>query len=116
MEIVNALEHLRKNNIVHRDLKPKNILLDDTFHIKVADFGAAKEISPQDVEKELDMCNFQSDDDSFSLDSSDYSGSDGDSEEEDDTNFSKNLVISSQRTHIGTAFYISPEMIRYRIA
>jgi len=53
MEIVNALEHLRQHNIVHRDLKPHNIVLDDTFHAKLADFGAAKIIDPFVVDEEL---------------------------------------------------------------
>lgn len=46
MELVNALEYLQKHNVVHRDLKPQNLLLDNTFHLKVADFGAAKVIDP----------------------------------------------------------------------
>lgn len=41
-EIINALEYLRKHNIVHRDLKPENILIDENFHCKISDFGAAK--------------------------------------------------------------------------
>lgn len=51
MEIINALVYLRDNNIVHRDLKPQNLLLDDTLHIKICDFGAAKKYDPEEVEK-----------------------------------------------------------------
>lgn len=35
MEILNALIFLKENNIIHRDIKPQNILLDETFHIKL---------------------------------------------------------------------------------
>ena len=44
IELINVLCYLKKHNIVHRDLKPQNILIDDRFHIKVADFGAAKKL------------------------------------------------------------------------
>lgn len=114
--MINALEHLRDNNIVHRDLKPKNILLDDTFHIKLADFGAAKDIDPEEVEKDLDLCNFEgSDVDTDSLNSSVDSKSDDSNDNDSDSDNLKAPPILSQRTHIGTAYYISPEMIRYQI-
>ena len=47
-EIVVALEHLHSNNIIHRDLKPGNILFDSNYHVKICDFGEAKEIEPID--------------------------------------------------------------------
>ena len=42
-ELVLAIEHLHQNNIVYRDLKPENILNSADGHIKLADFGLAKD-------------------------------------------------------------------------
>ena len=38
-----AIEHLHELNIIYRDLKPENILISQDNHIKLADFGLAKE-------------------------------------------------------------------------
>ena len=42
-EIVLAIEYIHSLNVVYRDLKPENILIDSEGHIKLADFGLAKE-------------------------------------------------------------------------
>ncbi len=42
-KILSALLHLHEKNIAHRDLKLANILLNDNYDIKLADFGLSKE-------------------------------------------------------------------------
>jgi serine/threonine protein kinase len=43
-EIVCALEYLHSKNIIYRDLKPENLLLDREGHLKITDFGFAKQV------------------------------------------------------------------------
>jgi 3-phosphoinositide dependent protein kinase-1 len=42
LQLVSALEHLHKLHIVHRDLKPENILLSELLDLLISDFGSAK--------------------------------------------------------------------------
>ena len=48
-ELILAIEYLHNHNIIYRDLKPENILIDSEGHIKLADFGLAKENVINDI-------------------------------------------------------------------
>ncbi|KAJ2846504.1 Serine/threonine-protein kinase Sgk2 [Coemansia brasiliensis] len=45
-EIISALAYLHGMDVVYRDLKPENCLLDARGHVRIVDFGLAKEVGP----------------------------------------------------------------------
>ena len=42
-ELISGIKCLHKQGILFRDLKPENILIDSEGHIRLADFGLAKQ-------------------------------------------------------------------------
>ena len=42
--IINGLDYIHSQNIIHRDIKPANVLVDERGTVKLADFGASKQI------------------------------------------------------------------------
>ncbi|CAL1540627.1 unnamed protein product [Lymnaea stagnalis] len=97
-ELVLALEYLQKLNIIHRDIKPENILLGDDMHLKITDFGTSKILTQEDID------GYESEDDE-------------EEEEKDIVEDVKPVEVSKRKnSFVGTAEYVSPEVIRNKLA
>jgi len=93
-EIISIIEYLHANGVAHRDMKPENLLLNDEGHLKVIDFGTAKYINSDTRPSQL----------YGNRDSTDIK-----IEVEIDPALKRNYDHRS--TFVGTAQYVSPEML-----
>lgn len=105
-EILLGLQDVHNLGLLFRDLRPGNILFSATGHVRLADFGLAKRLTPfEKVEKKV----------SCSTDS--FSDPDTEKDEWSRTNrwtTTDEHISTDERTHtfVGTRLYMSPEHLR----
>jgi len=48
-ELIEVMSYLHQNGVVHRDLKPENLMVSSDGHLKLIDFGTAKDLINTDL-------------------------------------------------------------------
>lgn len=51
LQMAEALRYLHQNNITHGDIKLDNLLVSDTYHVKLCDFGFGRKNGKRPIEK-----------------------------------------------------------------
>ena len=127
-QIVLFLEYMQKMKLIHRDLKPQNIMIDEKGNLKVIDFGTVRKVGyyydkremkfkEEKVLERIDSEDIKGVKNIVNPDEEDADDDDFDEEEdmEDDENDGKEKKpkVRNKRimTFVGTAEYISPEVI-----
>ncbi|XP_063427677.1 eIF-2-alpha kinase GCN2-like [Mytilus trossulus] len=95
-EIVEGLVHIHEQGMIHRDLKPVNIFLDSNDHVKIGDFGLAT-TSVLASQPNIDATMF--------------SLSALESREGVSKSMSRSDGAGDLTGKVGTALYVSPEMM-----
>jgi protein-serine/threonine kinase len=93
LQLVDSVKFIHSKGVIHRDLKPENILVGHDFNLKITDFGAAKLI-----------------DDHVETDDTIYDTVDSIDKDE---NPQKARKSERRGSFVGTAEYVSPELLKY---
>ncbi|EFQ98596.1 AGC/PDK1 protein kinase [Nannizzia gypsea CBS 118893] len=88
-QILDTIGYMHRRGVIHRDLKPENVLLDNQMHVKITDFGTAKILSmpsPKDGGNDNGIPSMDT------------------------------LEDDRARSFVGTAEYVSPELLTNKSA
>lgn len=107
-EIVNFLDYLQSKKLVHRDLKPENIMINSKWHLQVIDFATARVLGKYFDKRKM---IFKTDTYYDISETDDLKGNKIAINEEEDEFDDMHRPERRGKTFVGTAEYVSPEVL-----